>query len=512
MRQQLKRWIFGLLGKDPEGVVAVFESGARSAAMLEEMRRLVPDRRVIVVGEDYSILRPYRVAQAAVMFDGDPAYRARRWAAWWRSPVLAFHPNLDRHQLSWRSPLASLLFVLGVPLDRIFLRPWPFGEVTIRPDTIDLRAGRASRGLKKIGILTPYLPYPLAHGGAVRIFNLLREGSRDFDVTLFAFVEAGVEDDAVELGPLPDLCEKVLLVRKPRYREPRWSTWRPPEVCEYESPAMRRALAEHPVDLLQVEYTQLARYGGQVLVEHDVTFDLQRQVEARLPTLSHRWNRWRWEKFERAAVARYRAVVVMSEKDRTLLGQGTIIPNGVDLARYQPRPETPGRRLLFIGSFRHFPNVTGLRWFLDLVWPQLPDDVELDVVAGPGSQLYWEMPPTPRVRRFDFVEDVRPLYETANIVIVPTLVSAGTNVKLLEALAMARAVVSTPSGAGGLTLQHGEHLWIADAPADFAGGIAALLADDSRRRAMAEAGRRIASEQFGWEAIGAVQRTLWNNL
>ncbi len=508
VRQQLKRWIFGVLGKDPEGVVAVFETGPRSGAMIEEMRRLVPDRRVIVVADDCSILRPYRVAQAAVMFDGDPTYRARRWAAWWRGPVLAFHENLERHQLSWRSPIASLLFALGVPLDRIFLRPWPFGEATLRPNTIDLRAGNASRGLKKIGILTPYLPYPLAHGGAVRVFNLLREASRDFDVSLFAFVE----EDAVELGPLTELCEKVVLVRKPRYREPRWSTWLPPEVCEYESPAMRRALAEHPVDLLQVEYTQLARYGGQVLVEHDVTFDLQRQVQARQPSVSHWWNRWRWERFEQAAIARFRAVVVMSQKDQSLLGQGTIVPNGVDLQRYQPRPEPAGRRLLFIGSFRHFPNVTGLRWFLDLVWPLLPGDVELDVVAGPGSQLYWDMSPMQRVRRFDFVEDVRPHYETANVVIVPTLVSAGTNVKLFEALAMERAVVSTPSGAGGLDLRHGEHLWIADSPKEFAAGIAALLDDQDRRRAIAEAGRRAAVEQFGWEAIGEVQRKLWNSL
>ena len=510
MRQQLKRWFFGLLGKDPEGIVAVFDTGARSEAMFAEMKRLVPGRRVVFVSEDYAALRGFRIAQAAVLFDGDPAYRARRWRAWLRGPVLAFHQNLERHQLSWRSPVASLLFVWGVPLDRIFLRPWPFGEATVRPDLVAVKTGRGARPtMRRVGILTPYLPYPLAHGGAVRIFNLLREGARHFDITLFAFVE---EEGAVDLGPLTGLCEKVVLVRKPRYREPRWSSWLPPEVCEYESPAMRRALAEHPVDLLQVEYTQLARYAGQVLVEHDVTFDLQRQVEALTPGLSGWWNRWRWERFERAAIKRFPAVVVMSEKDRTLVGKGTIVPNGVDLARYVPRPELAGRTLLFIGSFRHFPNVTGLRWFLDEVWPRLPGDVELDVVAGPGSQLYWEMPPMGRVRRLDFVEDVRPLYETANVVIVPTLVSAGTNVKVLEALAMQRAVVSTPSGAGGLALTHRESIWVAESAAEFAEGIVTLIKDSERRRAIAAEGRRIAVAQFGWEAIGEEQRQLWNSL
>ena len=117
-----------------------------------------------------------------------------------------------------------------------------------------------------------------------------------------------------------------------------------------------------------------------------------------------------------------------------------------------------------------------------------------------------------RVRRFDFVEDVRPLYQTANVVIVPTLVSAGTNVKVLEALAMQRAVVSTPSGAGGLALTHRESIWVAESAAEFAAGIVTLLNNSEQRRAIAKEGRRIAVAQFGWEAIGEEQRRLWNSL
>ena len=128
----------------------------------------------------------------------------------------------------------------------------------------------------------------------------------------------------------------------------------------------------------------------------------------------------------------------------------------------------------------------------------------------PGAQIMAsEME---RVRRFDFVEDVRPLYETANVVIVPTLVSAGTNVKVLEAMAMERVVVSTPSGAGGLGLTHGESIWVAASAGEFAEGIVALLEDEGRRRRMAAEGRRIAVEKFGWEAMGEVQRALWEGL
>src|SRR6185295_15546207 len=100
--------------------------------------------------------------------------------------------------------------------------------------------------------------------------------------------------------------------------------------------------------------------------------------------------------------------------------------------------------------------------------------MELTVVAGADPLVHWrafaetpEPPPDNRIRLLDFVADVRPLYVDANLVIVPTTVSAGTNVKVLEAMAMERAVVSTPSGCAGLGLAHGESVWEAETPEAF---------------------------------------------
>ena len=109
------------------------------------------------------------------------------------------------------------------------------------------------------------------------MFNLLRETAREFDVILYAFTEGG-EFDA---GPVLEFCSRVYLVEKPRYREPRWSTIAPPEVGEYYSPAMLALWRAREADVAQVEYTYLASYGGDVLVEHDVTFDLYAQIRAR---------------------------------------------------------------------------------------------------------------------------------------------------------------------------------------------------------------------------------------
>jgi glycosyltransferase involved in cell wall biosynthesis len=107
-----------------------------------------------------------------------------------------------------------------------------------------------------------------------------------------------------------------------------------------------------------------------------------------------------------------------------------------------------------------------------------------------------------------FVADVRPLYHEANLVLVPTTVSAGTNIKVLEAMAMRRAVVSTTSGCAGLGLLHGHSVWVADTPEAFGAGIAMLLNDPERREQIADAAYYHAKRNFDWAAIGEKQRQL----
>src|SRR5208283_376247 len=196
--------------------------------------------------------------------------------------------------------------------------------------------------------------------------------------------------------------------------------------------------------------------------------------------------------------------------------------NGVDLARFQPAPETPGQRLLFIGSFRHFPNIAAYRFFTERAWPLLREkfpQMELTVVCGPDHLTYWrafaetpEPAADPRIRLLGFVADVRPLYCETNLIIVPTTVSAGTNVKVLEAMAMQRAVVSTTSGCAGLGLLDRHSVWVGDTPESFAAGVATLIADPARRAQIADAAFWHAKRNFDWQAIGEKQRGLLGEL
>jgi len=536
VKQWLKKWIFRLLRKDPEGVVVTFFSGQADLCrrMAEEVQALVPGRRhFVATPENWNELRRelkgYRIGLAPVML-GLEEKRLRR-AAYRAAPrkILAYNSRLERHHL--RLDLASFLFWRGVPLDRIYLRPWwwpwPKRERSTAPQGYRVIEGRPANGRRRrIAVLSPYFPFPLSHGGAVRIYHVLRELARDFDVELFAFTDGEEEPEA---GPVLEFCARIVLVRKPRYREPRWSTILPPEVLEFRSAAMRRALAEERrafcFELLQVEYTQLADYGGDVLVEHDVTFDLFGQVAQRDGTIAANWDYWRWRRFESQALRRYRRVVVMSKKDAGLLGAETgaaVIENGVDLERFHGEPEVPGQRLLFVGSFRHFPNVAAFRFFTERVWPLLREafpQMTLTVVCGMDHLTYWrtaadspEPPADERIRLLGFVADPRPLYAEANLVVVPTTVSAGTNIKVLEALAMRRAVVSTSSGCAGLGLLHGQSVWVADTPDTFAGGIAALISDAGRRQAMVQAAYDHVVRDFDWRAIGEKQRELLRRL
>lgn len=542
MRAALKEFIFRILGKDPDAIIVSFATGNPDLCqrMFSEIQQLEPERRHILIKPEefegrsafqiYAQLRTRfranRIGLAPVLFDNDKRHRSLRRAAFFlaSSRILAYNERLERHHLRLRTAIASMLFLKGVPLDRIFLRPkwlvpWKRDRSVYPADVLEIAGPPLSARRRRVAVLSPYFPYPLSHGGAVRIFNLLRQMAEEFDVFLFAFREQESSDD---FAPVAEFCARIIMVGKPRYREPRWSTLLPPEVHEFDSPAMHYALnrirREYNIEALQVEYTMLAPYAGDVLVEHDVTFDLQRQVNGKS------WDYWRWRRFETKWLACYKRVIVMSEKDRALLGRPNtvVVPNGVDLNRFIPEIERPGQRLLFIGSFRHFPNVVAYRFFVEQVWPKLrgrSPEIKATIVAGPDPLLYWQahtgllsIPSDDRVQLLEFIADVRPLYVETNIVVVPTLVSAGTNLKVIEAMAMQRAVVSTSSGCAGLGLQHGINIWIADSPEAFAEALETLLGDRDLRQRIAAAARQHVEQSFDWRLIGQRQRAVLKEL
>lgn len=390
--------------------------------------------------------------------------------------------------------------------------------------------GRGRTGKPVIVVAACYLPFPLSHGGAVRMYNLMRSAAKTVDQVLIAFSTV-LDSVPVELLAL---CAEVVVVQASGSHD-RALTNRPDTVEEFDRPEFRAALKQTirkwQPGIVQLEFTQLAAYASDcngaktMLVEHDITLDLYGQ----LLQYGHDWETEReykkWQTFERAAWRNVDCVITMSEKDRSIVEGAKRVEsliNGVDLARFQPCADEPEpARLLFIGSFAHLPNVLALDWFLKKVWPRLSTlNPTLHIISGRRPQYYLERYADkarpdlqqPGIELESFVSDVRPAYRRATLVIAPLLASAGTNIKIMEAMAMGKAIVSTPGGVNGLDLEDGNQVVVAKDPDAMAQAIIGLLRDPDQRRAFEKRARAGAEREYNWEVIGKKQDEIYQSL
>lgn len=456
-----------------------------------------------------------------------PAMFRRLWAEAikrlnWRAAYGQI-PAMRGLQQAWQAPLW-----LRRPLSR-----GPFSDELVLGVGSGVSAvfpGRARHGGPVVLIASPYPPFPLSHGGAVRMYNLMRRLAGVYKLVLACFVD--------ELSPpadeLLDLCAEVVFVRRPGTHL-RPLSRRPDMVEEHDTPAFRAALRQTArkwrPGILQLEFTHMAQYRNEagaartILVEHDVTVDLYRQLAEQQRDWEAQRQLVRWMRFEKAAWRQVDCVVVMSARDRELV-QGArhvvCLPNGVDLERFRPAEVQPDpRRLLFIGSFAHLPNILAMDFFLREVWPHLSDlGLTLHIIAGLNHRAYLERYrehaivdlEQPAIETEDFVADPRPAYARAAIVIAPLVASAGTNIKVLEAMAMGKAIVSTPAGIHGLEVTPGEELLVASGAREFATAIRCLVNDPALRRRLECRARARVERDYGWDAIAERQKQLYQEL
>ena len=259
-----------------------------------------------------------------------------------------------------------------------------------------------------------------------------------------------------------------------------------------------------------------------VLVEHDITLDLYQQLLAQGEDWEVRRQLERWNIFERDAWKNAGRVVTMSRKDQEMVPGSTCLPNGVDLQRFRPAAaESGSMRVLFIGSFAHLPNLMALEFFMRECWPHLhPLGAQLHLIAGARHAYFLEryrdrVQPDlgqPRVELEGFVADVRQAYERAAVVVAPLLASAGTNIKVLEAMAMGKAVVSTSAGINGLDLTPGGDVVVVQSGAEMAAAIQDLLMNPEKRSAIERQARITVERAFDWDAIAREQKQMYDEL
>jgi glycosyltransferase involved in cell wall biosynthesis len=226
----------------------------------------------------------------------------------------------------------------------------------------------------------------------------------------------------------------------------------------------------------------------------------------------------RYRRHVLAQVPRYAAAVTLSTDEARELRQAapipvSVIPIGVDTTQLRPGPEPTGPpRLVFTGTLDYVPNVNGIRWFVQDVWPHVLGacpDAELDVVGRDPTPEVQALGRRPGVNVVGPVPSIAPYFDRAHAVVVPILEGTGVRVKIVEAMAAGRAIVTTSLGCEGLPhIESGRHLLVADGDRDFASAAETLLSGAELRRRIAADARALAERYYDWRRLGDAQEEL----
>jgi glycosyltransferase involved in cell wall biosynthesis len=221
--------------------------------------------------------------------------------------------------------------------------------------------------------------------------------------------------------------------------------------------------------------------------------------------------RWQRESCRRSVMA-----LACSEHDRTLIQRlapklaVTVAPNVIDAECYRPSRAEDPCAVLYQGGMDWYPNRDAVEHFGSAILPQLRASFpEVRFVVGgrsPSEQFRRRMAALPGIEFTGTLPDLRAEIARAAVCVVPLRIGSGTRMKILEAAAMAKPIVSTRLGAEGLEFANGEEILLADQPAAFAGAVADLLRDPSRRREMGQAARRKVEKCYSFPALRAALR------
>jgi glycosyltransferase involved in cell wall biosynthesis len=364
---------------------------------------------------------------------------------------------------------------------------------------------------------------------------MLSELARRHPVTLVT--THGPADDPDGLRQALAHCEQVisvpLLVPKQgsagfaRALARSWFSALPVDLWKWRSAEVRRAAADvasKGTDVVVADFLvgmPNAPLESGVPVVH-FSHNVEHQIWRRLASVE-RWGVRRalleleWRKMRRAekqACEEAALTVAVSGDDRDRLAAdapgATVldVPTGVDTRYFVPEAaaERPGR-LVFSGSMDWYPNEDAMLYFVSEILPLIRrerPDVSVVVVGRQPSARLREAAEEAGVTVTGTVPDVRPHLAAGEVFVVPLRVGGGTRLKIFEAMAAGKAVVSTRVGAEGLDVEDGRHLVLADGPEAFSRAVLDLLRDAPRRRAIAEAGRAIVEERYSWTQVTRV--------
>lgn len=401
----------------------------------------------------------------------------------------------------------------------------------------------------RILFLSPFPPGPATFGAQRRILGILGPMSRRHHVTVVAMVpgatdqepvaasirEAGAEAVLVPCREAAGASKRLLQLRSTASRHSF-------ERLFFTLPAFQDSidglLARDRFDVVNVQFPFLSHYALRtsapgvapprlVLDQHNVEHDLVRQMTGlQRGVARHLYTSLNWRKVRREEIGAWRrfdGVTFTSATDegraRALVPtiRSQVVPNAVDVEFFRPRAGDPPRdppTVLFFGTFAYYPNLDGVLHFLRNAWPIIAAShptARLKIIGAspPPEVLAFS---GPRVEFMGLVPDVRPHLADATVSIVPLRIGGGTRLKVLEAMAMARPIVSTRLGAEGIDATPGRDIVLADEPDAFASAVCRVLGDRALAASLGAAARSLVELRYSWDAVGLVLEDFFRQL
>ncbi len=377
---------------------------------------------------------------------------------------------------------------------------------------------------------------PVDTGGKIRSYNILRflGKNNDHEVTLLSYY-VGRRDADYEAALAQEIPgSQTIYTAAPDLNVIQQGLdylWRLPRrepyvISKYTHPAVQATVADWlfsgRFDVAVCDFLDASvNFPSQapipcVLFQHNVESSLWERMAAvesnPVKKLSFAIESAKMTRYERATLGRFHHIIAVSEHDRRQMlrmnpaCEITVVPTGVDTQKFNAAPASSAQppRVVFTGSMDWEPNIDAVNYFCSEIWPRIRAEFPDVIFQIVGRS------PVAKVRRLasDSVEvtgtvtSVAEYLEKASVVVVPLRIGGGTRLKIFEAMAMGKALVSTSIGAEGLEVESGRDLLLADDAASFADAVVLLLRDAATRRKFEQAARQLAA-QFDWSRIVA---------
>lgn len=384
-----------------------------------------------------------------------------------------------------------------------------------------------------------FVPYP-PHGGSLqRSFNLLREISRNNTVHLLALNQKALlsEDEKLikSIDALKEYCATVKVFKIPSDSSKiKWysllllnlfsltpfTTWwfRSRKLAD----EIKMQIRTNRFDLIHFDTIDLAQYARltsnipKVLNHHNVESELitRRGKSERNPLIKLYLllQGWKLRRYERKQIPLFGMNLAVSADDKRMFDSFVsnarieIVPNGTDVEYFTPKNEFVRKELVFAGGMNWYPNRDSMIYFCDEIYPlirQKIPEVAMNIIGrSPPQKILNSAKKDESIRVHGYVDDVRDYLARAAVYVVPIRVGGGTRLKILDAFACGKAVVSTSVGCEGIDVTPGEDILTGDTPSAFADQVIRLLDDDTLRRKLEINARKLVEAKYSWRIIG----------